>query len=50
MGIALNLLTTRDLADRTLIGAIRFRPARFRRFSLVSAGFLTGFSADSSEN
>jgi hypothetical protein len=36
--------------DRTLLGAIRFSSARFRRFSLVSAGFLTGFSAASSEN
>jgi hypothetical protein len=40
----------RALSDRTLLGAIRTGEARFRDFSPVSAGFLTGFSADSTEN
>jgi len=41
---------TRRLTDRTLLGAIRTASARFRDFWPLSAGFLTGFSADSSEN
>jgi hypothetical protein len=40
----------RRLSDRTLLGAIRTADARFRDFSPVSAGFLTGFSAASPEN
>jgi hypothetical protein len=49
-GIAAKSLMNHALLDRTLIGAIRTGTARFRDFSPVSAGFLTGFSADSSEN
>jgi len=44
------LLMTGQLADRTLLGAIRTASVRFRDFSPLSAGFLTGFSAASPEN
>jgi hypothetical protein len=50
MGIPGKSLMALAFLDRTRIGAIRVRPARYRYFSFVSAGFLTGFSAASSEN